>query len=85
MGLGNRDASQVTRNRQSRSLYGYYNNVTNNSQVQLAGNVRPEQPSVEMNGVLLSRQLGACVCSGDPVKTYDANPTNCSAANNGGS
>jgi hypothetical protein len=85
MGLTNRDASQITRNRQSRALYGYYNTVTNNSQVQQAGNVRPEQPSTEMNSVLISRQLGACACAGDPTKSYSINPTTSSAANNGGS
>jgi hypothetical protein len=85
MSLTNRDASQITRNRQSRALYGYYNTVTNNSQVQQSGNVRPEQPGTEMNSILISRQLGACACSDDPTKTYTNNPTNCSAANNGGS
>jgi hypothetical protein len=82
MGTTNRDASRVTQLNKSRALYGYYNNVTDNPTLLVAGLVQREQPTNQQNGVLLDRVQGACPCVGDPQRDYIANPfqnpANCS-------
>jgi len=57
MGTRNFDASQIAKKVQNRVLYGYYNidRSTNNAY--------PEQPNMQLNSVLVNRQLGACDCA----------------------
>ena len=75
----NRDASQITRTKQSKVLYGFKTNLWT-----APSSVRQEQPSGMTNDVLLQRQQGACPCSTDTNPTYVNNPVNNSSANNGG-
>jgi len=77
MPLTNRDASQITRTKQSKVLYGFKSNLGTNT-------IRQEQPSSMLNSVLLERQKGACPCNNDTNPTYPNNPVNNSSANNGG-
>ena len=80
MPLTNRDASQITRTKQSKVLYGFKSNLAT-----APNSVRQEQPSSMLNSVLLERQQGACPCNTDTNPSYVNNPVNNSSANNGGS
>lgn len=66
MSLRNFDASWRTKVNQGRTLYGYYNTVVKNT-----NNNRTEQPSTQLNSVVVARsEMGACACINDPVRAY---------------
>ena len=66
MPLANRDSSDLTRKRGSKTLYGWY---SGNKSAVLAGGVYREQPNTQTLDVATKRQLGACYCGQQGV--YD--------------
>lgn len=71
MTVRNFDSSWRTKVNQSRTLYGYYNTVANNATVKATGNIRTEQPSTQLNSVVIARsEIGPCSCQNDPVHAY---------------
>jgi len=89
MSTRNFDASRVTNKMQNRTLYGYYANNTKNGT-----SVRPEQPTGQLNNIVVERSTGACSCTNDPLMGYNqpattanpnpsfVNPVNFGPANN---
>lgn len=76
MGTTNYDASLLTQRKRAAALNAFY--TSNQAAVNAGTSVRREQPSTQLNEVLLQRQTSAAATNptaGCPCSTYvDANP-----------
>jgi hypothetical protein len=75
MTLTNFDSSLLTLKRQRKALFSWKR--SNDSYVVNGTSVIMEQPTLQSNGVVVARKLGAVTCGCDPAKddsqTYDFN------------